>query len=90
MVTAVRKVPILCISPLISLEQFFIQTGVDGKCFRFYFQVLLIGLQIVVLWAEIASNQHLSHRVFSLVLKVGAELGELVWNRVKRRKYILF
>lgn len=35
-----------------------------------YFQVLLIRLQNVVLWAEIAHNQHLPHSNFSLVLKV--------------------
>lgn len=42
-------------------------------------------MQNVVLWAEIAYNQHLSHSDFSLVLKVCAELGDLLLNTVKRK-----
>lgn len=57
-------------------------TGHIRNC---YFQVLFKSLQNVVLWAEIAYNQHLSHSDFSLVLKVSAELGDLLLNTVKRK-----
>lgn len=55
-----------------------------------YSQVLLISLQNVVLWAEIAYNQHGSHSDSSLVLKVCTELGDLLLNTVKRKIYIYF
>lgn len=55
-----------------------------------YYQVLLISLQNVVLWAEIVYNQHLSHCDFSLVLKVCAELGDLFLNTVKRKNIFSF
>lgn len=57
-------------------------TGHIRNC---YFQVLFKSLQNVVLWAEIAYNQHLSHSDFSLVLKVCAELGDLLLNTVKKK-----
>lgn len=60
-----------------------------GPITNCYFPIHSIGLQNVVLWAEIAYNQHLPWSDFSLVLKVLEELGELLLNTGKRRKSFL-